>query len=249
MNNDSEQNNQLEEKTRRKGHGPVYWIIVVVGVAFIVAASFNIGVKVGKMVEGNDITTTSNSNELSNKDNSNITSNADSNVTSNVESNVNSNISKLSNEEALNIGNDLYKKAKTSYADKMNQESCSDSSNIDGEMLTDCTSLYNNLLNYFSTNNQVSRGGSPKENIFSSFINKNSKYYLVPSGGGFNGEAKTTLTISSLEENKIIFTAKSVISLPNEQGQLEVDSTETDDFIIVKENNTWKISYFVTRGI
>lgn len=241
MNNNSEQNNQLEEKTKRKSHGIIYWIIVIFGVAFIVGAGFNLGTKFGKMVEGNDSTTTSNNNQLSNKDNSNVTSNVDSNV--------NSNISKLSDEEALNVGNDLYKKAKTSYDDKMNQDSCSDSSNIDGEMLTDCTVLYNNLLTYFSTNNQVSRGDSTKENIFSSFINKNNKYYLVPSGGAFLGEAKTTLAISTLDENKIIFTAKSVISKPNEQGQLVVDSTVTDDFIIVKENNTWKISYFVARGI
>lgn len=245
MENNNEQETKLEVKQKRKGHGPIYWLIVIVGVAFIVAASFNLGTKFGKIVEGNDSTKSTNSNEISNKDdNSNSISNIDSNLSSNT-------TNLLSDEEALKIGNDLYTNAKNYYSHKMNQtEGCGNELvNVDGEQLMDCTTLYNILSNYFAIDNQVSRGDSPKKNIFSSFINKNGKYYLNATGGGFNGSATTTLTISKKEENKITYSAKSVISTYNDQGQLVVDSTVTDDFIITKENNTWKVSYFVARGI
>lgn len=243
MDNNTDKNvNSSNIGNKRKGHGPIYWIIVIVGVAFIVAASFNLGTKFGKMVEGNDNKTNNDSNEVSN---SNQTSNIDSNITSN-----NSNITTLSNDDALKIGNDLYTKAKDTYSDKMNQDSCGNSVNVDGEQLVDCTALYNNLLNIYATDNKAARSSiSSADNIFSSFINKNGKYYLVPSGGAYNGEATTTLTITKIEENKITFAAKSVISKYNEQGQLVVDGTVTDDFIIIKENNAWKVSYFITQGV
>lgn len=240
-NNNKEQESKSEVKQKRKGHGPVYWLIVIFGVSFIVAASFNLGTKFGKMVEGNDSTKSTNSNETSNKDDN-------SNSTSNIDSNLNSNTTNLlGDEEALKIGNDLYTNAKNYYSHKMNQtEGCGNESvNVEGEQLMDCTTLYNTLSNYFAIDNQVSRGDSPKENIFSSFINKNGKYYLNATGGGFNGSATTTLTISKKEENKITFVATSVITNATDNSKTNV----TNEFIIINENNTWKVSYFVAQGI
>lgn len=83
MNNQEEVNNGTD-KVKRKGHGPVYWLIVIVGVTFIIAASFNIGTKVGKIAEG----------DVTNKDN---TSNQNSNVNSNSNVDSNSNIESNSN--------------------------------------------------------------------------------------------------------------------------------------------------------
>lgn len=88
MDNINEEQKNSLKVSKRKGHGPVYWLIVVVGVAFIVAASFNIGMKVGKMVEGNETSKDDTSNQNSNVDsnsNADINSNLTSNVTSNVE--------------------------------------------------------------------------------------------------------------------------------------------------------------------
>lgn len=80
LDNQEEISKNLYKKVKRKGHGPLYWLIVIVGVTFIIAASFNIGMKVGKMVEGNDITSDNKSSDQnSNQEESN------SNETSNVE--------------------------------------------------------------------------------------------------------------------------------------------------------------------
>lgn len=80
LDNQEEISKNSGKKVKRKGHGPLYWLIVIVGVTFIIAASFNIGMKVGKMVEGNDIT----SDNKSSDQNSNQEEN-NSNGTSNVE--------------------------------------------------------------------------------------------------------------------------------------------------------------------
>ncbi len=81
MDNQEEVSKSTESKTKRKGHGPVYWLIVIVGVTFIIAASFNIGTKVGKIAEGDVSTGSSKKDESSNKVESN--SNEASNITSN----------------------------------------------------------------------------------------------------------------------------------------------------------------------
>ncbi len=81
MDNQEEVSKSTDSKTKRKGHGPVYWLIVIVGVTFIIAASFNIGTKVGKIAEGDVSTGSSKKDESSNKVESN--SNEASNITSN----------------------------------------------------------------------------------------------------------------------------------------------------------------------
>lgn len=80
LDNQEEISKNSGKKVKRKRSWPLYWLIVIVGVTFIIAASFNIGMKVGKMVEGNDIT----SDNKSSDQNSNQEEN-NSNGTSNVE--------------------------------------------------------------------------------------------------------------------------------------------------------------------
>lgn len=86
-----------EVSTKRKGHGPLYWIIVIVGVALIVYLSIGIGEKLGKLAtteSGNGTTkeesnsnTGSNVEESNNNDQSNVVENSNSNVSSNSSSN------------------------------------------------------------------------------------------------------------------------------------------------------------------
>ena len=84
--NDVNGNIDNDSKKRKKGHGPLYWIIVVVGVTFIIAASFNIGMKVGNMVDGNNSSSDDKiSNQTSNEENnSNVDENKETKITDKV---------------------------------------------------------------------------------------------------------------------------------------------------------------------
>ena len=79
-------------------------------------------------------------------------------------------------------------------------------------------------------------------NIFNNFTAKNGKYYVTVGGIGFMGDCTTTLTVKSITATKIVFNAKTKIVYPTGYG--EPNSTENHDFIIVKENGTWKISKY-----
>lgn len=80
--------------SKKKGQGPLYWVIVVVGVAFIVYMGIQIGKKLENVV--NPDTSVEKSNKDSNLDNSKSNINTDSNsnsneLNSNVQTNTNSN--------------------------------------------------------------------------------------------------------------------------------------------------------------
>lgn len=62
-------------KTKKKGHGPLYWIIVIIGVGIIVYLSIGIGEKLGKIVESES---GNNKTEANEKSNSNVGSNSNS---------------------------------------------------------------------------------------------------------------------------------------------------------------------------
>ena len=59
-------------------------------------------------------------------------------------------------------------------------------------------------------------------------------------GIGFIGTSKTTLTVKNIEENKISYTATTVFTYEGENKT----ETKENDFIIVKVNNTWKVSEY-----
>lgn len=65
-------------KTKNKGHGPLYWVIVVAGVAFIVYMSMQIGEKLSKTVDPE--TNTGNNSNVAEESNSNTESNSNSGV-------------------------------------------------------------------------------------------------------------------------------------------------------------------------
>lgn len=70
-------------KTKKKGHGPLYWVIVIAGVAFIVYMSIRIGEKLAKVVDPE--TTASNNSNVVAESNSNTESNSNVEVTKDTE--------------------------------------------------------------------------------------------------------------------------------------------------------------------
>lgn len=243
MENNNEQESKSQVNKKHKGHGPIYWLIVIVGVTFIVAASFNLGTKFGKIVEGNDSTTTSNNNESSNKDNN-------SNQTSNTDSNLNSNTNNLlSDEEALELGNEQWKYASSATFcgeykyDNNDQDS-------DGIAITN----FDEVNSHFTNDNLISSkiGGNTaksfKEKETANFVYKNGKYY-DPSSCGRGTDISymnTTLKIVDKKENEIKFTATSTYcsTSVNNSDCTGKTSTTDADFIIKKENGSWKIAKF-----
>ncbi len=239
MNDNHERNEKINQETvksKRKGHGPIYWLVVVVGVAFIVAASFNIGMKFGKMVEGNGNKPTNDSNEVSNQNDEN------SNVTSNTDSNINS---LLSDEEAMNLGNAQWKYASSATFCGEYKYDDNDKS-ADGIAITN----FDEVNSHFTSDNLIGteEPKSFKDKETANFVYKNGKYY-DPSGCGRGANISymsTTLKIVDKKENEIKFTAVSTYcSVPVSDSKCTgTTSTKDDDFVIKKENNSWKIARF-----
>ena len=207
-----------EVKPTYKKHGPLYWLIIVVGMTFIVFMSVRMGEKIAK--------------EKIDKE--------DGGKTTTVTSNSNSNVAKcdtLSVEDALNIGRDLYKKATATYPSPLSgalESKCTDLKSTTAEQY-DCTSLYNELKTIYPENSEV----------FKNFKLVDGKYIFEAGGIGFVGKVTTTLSVKSIETDKIVFMAS--IDLYNEPDKSTTQYNE--EFIIVKENDTWKIStYKYTLG-
>ena len=226
-----EQNNvnveeKKEEKVTYKKHGPLYWLIIIVGMGFIVFMSVRMGMKIAE--------------EKIDKENGgkpSVTSNSNSNEETPATSNSNSNVEtkELSNDEALNIGRDLYKKAIATYPHPLSgalDSKCTaiKTPSTQGLDQYDCTSLYNELKTIYPENNEV----------FKSFKLVDGKYIFESGGIGFVGKITTTLSVKSIEANKVVFNA--AVELYNEPDK----STTNDnyEFVIAKENDTWKISSY-----
>ena len=157
----------------------------------------------------------------------------------------NSNTSKsssgsLSNEEALNIGNELYKKAKAYY-------------------WTEGINYGNNLVDgmYYAVSNIDTVKSFFSENGFSQFMKNNGfiqeiegKYYRVAADrGGDISYLGNELKVDSITENKITFTSvEKYIAKDEEWGLDESLVTEITKkehkFVIVKENGIWKVEEF-----
>jgi len=89
-----------EDKPKRKGHGPLYWVIVIIGMGLIVYLSMGIGEKLGRYAELESGSGTSTKEEANSNENSNtITEEINSNDNSNKEE-INSN--ENSNKEEIN---------------------------------------------------------------------------------------------------------------------------------------------------
>ena len=168
------------------------------------------------------------------KDDSTASSNK-SNSNQIVDSNSNSNATeKKSESDALTTGRDLYKKAIATYPSPLSGalDSKCKLMNYDdeGRELYDCTNLYNELKTIYSENNA----------IFKEFTSKDGKQLYATGGIGFVGKTTTTLSIKSNSEDKIVFEAS--IDVYNEPDKSTTNYK--DEFIIIKENGTWKISSY-----
>ena len=174
------------------------------------------------------------------KENDNSKSN--SNQTSNSQINSNSNSEQI---DYVSLGKEKYELAKNYYSDLMNPE-CEKEETVNGKKYCNETILYNNLKKTFSSTNKASRfSTSPKESVFSNFIQNGDNYYLVLVGGGFNGEVtNTTLTVKSQDDNKIVYEVVSTIK--DVDGNIK---EEKNDFVLVKEDNEWKVDEFVGVGL
>ena len=60
-----------EDKPKRKGHGPLYWVIVIIGMGLIVYLSMGIGEKLGRYAELESGSGTSTKEEANSNENSN----------------------------------------------------------------------------------------------------------------------------------------------------------------------------------
>lgn len=108
MNNEENNNqNQTNETTKvvKKHHGPLYWVIVVAGVAFIVSASINIGEKLGRLSSGetNSGTKTESTSNSNVQTDSNMLSNSSEGSNSNVESNNNVETNELTDAQKTDL--------------------------------------------------------------------------------------------------------------------------------------------------
>ena len=240
---ENEVKEEVKVETKKKGNG-LFTVFACVMTGIIVFLATNLGDKASKVVDpetnsGNTTTSNVESNVASN-----AVSNTDSNVVSNVTSNVASNTTtsnaaatKLTDAEALTVGKDLYKKAEYYYPLPLAQgvnEVCTEYK-PDAEYY-DCTTLYNELKKIYTANHEV----------FKQFTLKDGKYLYYYGGMGFIGSNETTLTLKSNDVNTISFTATTVTTALIDENRSET-STSSADFVIVKENGTWKVSTYTFK--
>ena len=147
----------------------------------------------------------------------------------------------MSEEEARSIGDPLYKKASLYYWGRVET---TENSIYDGRYME--IANISELKNFFST-----RG-------FSQFMNKNEfiseiegKYYRIAAdrGGDISYLGREPLKVVSIDNDRIVFNAvEKYITNEDEWARPEDQVTdirrETNQFIIVKENGTWKVEDF-----
>ena len=231
------------EEPKKKGNG-FFTVFACVMTGIIVFLACNLGDKASKVVDpetNSGDTTTSN---VESNVASNAVSNTDSNVVSNVTSNVVSNTTtsntaatKLTDAEALAVGKDLYKKAEYYYPFPLASgihDLCVGENADMGDY--DCTSFYNELKKVYTADNEV----------FKQFTLKDGKYYFSYGGTGYIGVNTTTLALKSNDVNTISFTATTVTTALIDENRSET-STSSADFVIVKENGTWKVSTYTFK--
>ena len=209
------ENNEVKVvETKKKGNG-LFTLFACIMTGVIVFLATNIGQKASKVV---DPDTNSGSKE------SNITSNVESNTTSNVPE------TKLSDADALKLGNELYAKAKAAAVTPLNIQKCTEISTEGSYTTYDCTALYNEAKTVFTENH----------NTFNNYTLKDGKYLYTAGATGAVGTDTTTLTIKTNEATIIAFTASTVSTAFDGSKSEPI----TSDFIIVKENGTWKVSQY-----
>lgn len=151
----------------------------------------------------------------------------------------------LENGEALNLGNQLWKYAYSSYwGEKPAWVNSNGEAVIEGEQ---CEPIFNEIKKKFSSNFEVESCNSDE-----SVCNKESLDHFLtinscggPGRGSLQTYKETKLEVGTVQENEIIFTAISEYcgsSFCHESN--ETVKTVAKDFVIVKENGEWVIKNF-----
>ena len=136
---------------------------------------------------------------------------------------------KLTDEEALKVGYDLYAQAKDTFVTPLNIQSCT-TVKTDGSITTyDCTDLYNAAKKVFVKNHST----------FKNYTLKDGKYLYEAGATGSTGTESASLKVKSNTDTKITYTV-TIVKTAFDGSK----STSTEEFVIVKEDGTWKVSVY-----
>lgn len=159
--------------------------------------------------------------------------------------NQNSNIepNKMSTEDALNLGEKMYKEAENCYIKMSDIHSKLSNQNIGTtekmEKVEDRTTMenikkvlvknaYNDLLEYYHAEE------------------KNGEYYISTGGRGDNPLYQETkaLTVKNVESDKIVYIATSVYEVVRNNTATNETETKDYEFVISKIDGEWKVEEF-----
>lgn len=152
----------------------------------------------------------------------------------------------LTEKEALSIGNDLWEYAFSSFwggapAWTTSLDDVNEAGGREINCDTDVNEVKANYTSDFKAQSCYSDGTSCTDYSLDDFVTS-----CIGGGrGGIQTYKDTTLAISSIEDNKIVFNAISEYcgsSFCSESNETEKEVAK--EFIIVKENDKWLISYF-----
>lgn len=150
----------------------------------------------------------------------------------------------ISNEEAITIGNELYKKMRSIYMRDFPSDF--ESSIIGDDGITyEKFDYESEIKKYISSNFET----KVKEEV--SIIEKEDGYYVIGASGiGSQFYCDSSLSIESIDVNKIVFIATTSydnvgVSPLKSECSNHIDYTKTEQFIIVKENGNWVVEKFV----
>lgn len=191
-------------------------------------------------IEGNNIAEQNNVQQNTTTKNSTQVQNNTENQTQNKSTSV------LSTQEALTIGNEMYKKAKNCY---WNGVKYSENSSYD---------IDKNGSSYYKITNINEIKSVLVDEAFSDFLNKklikekDGEYYIVAADrGGDISYLDNELKIDSITENKIEFTSIEKYCANEEDYGVYNSSNDVKDiitkeykFVLVKESGKWKVSGF-----
>lgn len=172
-----------------------------------------------------------------------ILSKVNKNDTNTTKQKFNSEPEKMSTEDALNLGEKMYKEATNCYEKMSDIHSNLSTQNIGTtekmEKIEDRTTMenikkvlvndaYNDLLEYFHAEE------------------KDGEYYVNTGGMGSNPLYKETkaLTVKNIESDKIVYTATSVYEVVRNSSATNETETKDYEFVLTKINGEWKVTEF-----
>lgn len=168
----------------------------------------------------------------------------------------------ISNEQALLIGKEKYKKAEQYYS-RLKELGESIQVEYKGQNVNASKVLsIKDIKDLFTKNkfDKYIRKVKDESENYNSLLEKGGEYYRLDTdmGGVLSYLYTDDLTVKSIDENKIVFEAKSYYLVNDEPYLSNVNPKEyvktapkdkieikTNKFTIVKENGDWKVDYYV----